>query len=303
MLGASLVFAVILWGGNNVGTKWLVNWWPPSWTGGTRFLCAGLLLLGILRWTNWLGSCHRLTPALKRKLWFRGGLSLAAYIISFNWALKCTAASRVVLFLGMSPVWALLWEGVPGRSWRTAQRYAAAFLALSGVGVLVWPALHASNDRMNLYGDGLALLASVLWTNFSRQCRVLGADLSSAEVSAHAMWRAGMWLMPLAIFEFSQHHIPFDAKLLLVQFYCIVAGGVVAFGFWSNGLRHWPTSRVMLFNNLIPLSTMTWEYFCLGEAVTRSFWIAMFLIAAGVILGQTKLRRAGGSPALAQPEL
>jgi drug/metabolite transporter (DMT)-like permease len=43
-----------------------------------------------------------------------------------------------------------------------------------------------------------------------------------------------------------------------------------------------------LYNNLIPLSTMLWAHFTLGEAVTTTFWVAMALIVAGVLLGQWK---------------
>ena len=57
---------------------------------------------------------------------------------------------------------------------------------------------------------------------------------------------------------------------------------------WNNALRHWKTSEVYLFNNLIPLSTMLWAHFTLGEPMTPTFWIAMALVAAGVLLGQAK---------------
>ena len=95
---ASLLFVVFLWGGNNAGTKWLVAAWPPIWTGGIRFLLAGLLLLAVLRFTSWLGEYRPLTPGLRRQLWLRGGLSLAVYIVVFNWALRLTAASHVALY-------------------------------------------------------------------------------------------------------------------------------------------------------------------------------------------------------------
>ena len=68
-----------------------------------------------------------------------------------------------------------------------------------------------------------------------------------------------------------------------------------AYALWNNALRHWPTSQVFLFNNLIPLSTMTWAHFCLGEPVTRTFWLAMALIVAGVVLGQTKWQKVLGT--------
>jgi drug/metabolite transporter (DMT)-like permease len=287
-IAGGLVLAVALWGGNNVGTKWLVASWPPIWTGSTRFVCAGLLLLVVLRWTTWLGNYVVPSRELNRALWWRGGLSLAAYIVVFNFALRFTSASHVALYLGASPVWALLWEAMADPAARQPRRYLAALIALAGVVVLLWPALVASS--VSLPGELLGLAASVLWMNYGQQSRKLSATLSGTEVSAHTMWRAGIWLLPLALLEMAKSDLPVTSKLLGVQIYCILAGGVVAFALWNNALRHWPTSRVLLFNNLIPVSTMTWAYFCLGEAVTPTFGAAMFLIATGVVLGQTAAR-------------
>ncbi len=297
LLALSLVFAVFLWGGNNSGTKFIVSYWPPVWTGGSRFLCAGLLLLAILRCTDWLGTAHPLTVDLRRRLWLRGGLSLAVYIVVFNSALRFTSASHVALYLGASPVWALLWEGRPALNWRTAQRYAAATLALCGVCVLFWPALkHASTSWL---GELLGLAASVLWTNYGRQCRELGKQLSGAETSAHTMWRAGLLLLPLGLLEILRTGLEWRLDVGLVQLYCILAGGVAAFAIWNNALRHWPASQVLLFNNLIPLSTMSWAWACLGEPFTPTFWAAMGLIVAGVILGHANWQAL--SPARAIP--
>src|SRR6478672_1835991 len=75
-LATGLLMAVFLWGGTNTATRYLVGIWPPIWTGATRFLCAGLLLLGILRWTTWLGTRSALSADIARRLWWRGGLSL-----------------------------------------------------------------------------------------------------------------------------------------------------------------------------------------------------------------------------------
>jgi drug/metabolite transporter (DMT)-like permease len=297
MLAASLVFAVFLWGGNNAGIKFIVGAWPPIWTGGTRFFCAGLLMLALLRWTTWLGPITPLTAELKRRLWWHSGLSLAVYIVVFNWALRFAPASHVALYLGASPVWALLWEERPRKSWGSLQRYGAALLALAGVFILFWPALRSSGASW--LGEALGLLASVLWTLYGRQARALGASLPGAEITAHTMWRAGALLLPPAFVEVAQSGLVWRADLVGIQLYCIVAGGVVAFAIWNHALGRWRTSQVLLFNNLIPLSTMSWAWFCLGEPVTRTFWLAMVLIVAGVVLGQTnwqKLMAPGSLP-------
>ncbi|HEX4342142.1 MAG TPA: DMT family transporter [Verrucomicrobiae bacterium] len=287
-IAASLAFAIFLWGGNNTATKWLVQSWPPIVVGQTRFLCAGLILVGLLRWTNLFGRPVPISSATSRRLWLRGGLSLAAYVTCFNWAMRFTSASHVALYLGASPVWALLLEERPGKSLRSLRRYGAAMLALAGVLTLFWPALH--NAKTNLFGETLGLISSVLWTIYGRESRALSTSIPGVEVAAHTMWRAGAWLLPLAVFElFTTQTLTLTAAMVGIQLYCIICGGVIAFGIWNNALRFWPPSRVLLFNNLIPISTITWTHFCLGEPVTPTFCTAMLLIIAGVILGQSDL--------------
>jgi hypothetical protein len=125
-LAGSLLLAVFLFGANNTGIKFLVGFWPPLAIGASRFLLAGLVLLGLLRWTRLFGAGHTISPDLKRRLWWRTGLLMALYIVAFNYALKLTSISHVALYLGAAPVWALLWEGQPEKHWRSAQRYGAA---------------------------------------------------------------------------------------------------------------------------------------------------------------------------------
>lgn len=289
-IAGSLLLVVILWGGNNAGTKWLVAAWPPIWTGGTRFLFAGLLLLAVLRHTCWLGTFAPLPPAARRQLWVRGGLSLAAYIVFFCWALHLTGAAHVALYIGASPIWALLIEERPGRNWSSVRRYGAALLAVSGVAVLFWPALKTSG--FHIAGEACGLGSSLLWANYNHQSRRLARDLNGVEVAANAMWMSGVWLLPLGLAELVvRHGLRLDGPHLAVQGLSILFGGVVPYALWNSALRHWQTSRVMLFNNFIPLTTATWASYVLQEPLTPTFFAAMLLIVAGVALGQVDWSR------------
>ncbi len=285
-IASGLLLVVILWGGNNAGTKWIVGvgLWPPVWTGGTRFLLAGFILLAVLRCTRWLGDFPPLTSPLRRALWLRGGLSLAAYIVAFCWALHLTAASHVALYLGASPIWALLWEEGPRRNWASVRRYGAALLAVSGVLVLFWPALKTANT--NLAGEFCGLASSLLWANYNHQSRILSAAIPGVQIAANAMWMSGVWLLPFGLIEVAARGLVVDAPHLGVQALCILFGGVVPYALWNSALRHWRTSRVMLFNNFIPLTTTVWVYLTLNEPITPTFCAAMVLIVAGVAIGQ-----------------
>ncbi|HVU07131.1 MAG TPA: DMT family transporter [Verrucomicrobiae bacterium] len=290
LIAASLLAVVILWGGNNAGTKWLLGSWPPVFTGSLRFVFGGMILLAILRFTNWLGTFEKLSPELKKQLWLRGGLSLAAYTIVFNWALRLTSASHVALYIGASPVWALLAEERPRRNWASLRRYSAALLAVVGVLVLFWPTLKTGRQT-HVLGELCGLTASFIWALYSRQSRWLSARVNGLEVTANNMWMAGLILIPLGLVEIYFHGLTVTAPRAGVMALSIVFGGVIPYAFWTNALRHWRASRVLLFNNLIPVTTSVWVYFTLDEPITPTFCAAMALIILGVLLEQVDLAK------------
>jgi drug/metabolite transporter (DMT)-like permease len=150
--------------------------------------------------------------------------------------------------------------------------------------VLFWPALQSA--KLSLLGDFLGLVSSILWAVFSKQVRFLGAGLSGVEVAAHTMWMAGVWLLPVGLIEIAARGFTINAPQFGVLAFCVLLGAVIPYALWNSALRHWRTSQVMLFNNLIPVSTMTWAHIYLGEPITHTFWAAMILIVAGVVLGQ-----------------
>lgn len=284
---AGLFCCILIWGANNTGVKYLVRDWSPAWIACSRMWCVGAIFYLLLRWTNWFGATHAMTPELRRSVWLRASLALAVYVGAFTVSLRFTSASHVALYLGTSPVWALLAEGGPRATWDSLRRYGAAGLALGGLLVLFWPKLQSGGGDWR--GDLLALAASFLWTVYGRQCRDLAQTLSGAEITSATMWRAAAWLTPVAIWEVGQGGLVFSWPILGVQAYCTVFGGVVAFALYNNALRHWPVSQVFLFSNFIPASTMVWAWLLLDEPMTQTFWLAMLLVVAGVVLGQWKL--------------
>jgi drug/metabolite transporter (DMT)-like permease len=293
-IAAGLLSAIILWGANNTGVKFLVAHWPPVFIGCSRMFVVATLIFLLLRWTGWFGKPAQVTARMKREFWLKSGLTLAVYVMAFTFSLRFTSASHVAVYLGTSPVWALVWEARPERNWNSLRRYLAALLALAGSVVLMWPKLQWGAGH-RWFGDVLAICAALLWTVYSRQCRALGAEMSGAEITAQTMVRAATWMIPLALLEIVQKPPVLRLDLLLVQGYCVVGGGILAFALWNNALRHWPTSQVFLFGNLIPASTMLWAWLFLREPVTSTFWLAMTLVVAGVVLGQANWQKLFGS--------
>lgn len=286
-IAAQLLLVMMLWGGNNVALKYQVRHWPPVFIASLRFLCAGILVLALMRWSNWLGQPAKLTASEKRRLWTHGAVSLAVYIVIFVWSVSLTSPATVALCMSTSPVWALVWE--ERLSKHSAHRYFAAMLALAGVLVLFLPGLKSGATAWT--GNLLGLAASIAWTAFSRQCRSFGSSMSGLELTGQTFWRAGVILIPIAALELVVRGARWDIGTLVLQLYGILFSGLLAFGLWNHALQVWPTSRAFLFGNLIPVTTMIFSHVCMGEPITANFWLSLALIIAAVLLGQADWRK------------
>ncbi|MBG89618.1 MAG: hypothetical protein CMO80_22345 [Verrucomicrobiales bacterium] len=279
-LGISL--AMLLWGVNNVAIRFMVQNWPPMFTAVTRMMCISAILLAVLRWTRWLGEPKKLSRELHWEIWRKAGTWQACFVVLFSYALVYTTAARVGLFLAASPVWAVLLE--LKSEGRRSRKYFAACLAGIGVGILLLPALDKAGG--DIRGDLLALGSTLAWVMFGRQCKGLGKHLSGVEVTGHTMWRAALLMSPWALYEAATRPMIATPWLFTVQSYCIVFGGVIAFSLHYHALRFWPMSRVFLWGNLLPITTMAAAWFILDEAVSATFWISITLVATAVAIGQ-----------------
>ena len=281
-MALSLLVAVLLWGANNVALKQIIGQWPPLFTGSTRFMSAGILLLALIHTTRLFGTVTAPNLALRHGLW-RGGLVLAFYVAACNWTLRFLPASQFALHMAASPAWALLLEC---RTTKPLRRGGAVGLTFVGVLILLLPSFQSGGEWV---GQLLGASTGLLWTLYSRECRRLGLTWSGAAVSAHTLWRGGVLLLPGAALELIwAKPIPeFLPRTLALQLFCIVLGGVVPFALWTQALTRWPVSRVALFGNLIPVSTTAWAWILLNETVSPSFGLSIGLVLSGVFLGHS----------------
>jgi drug/metabolite transporter (DMT)-like permease len=289
-IAGSLIFATMLWGANNAGMKHLVQYWPPTTISSLRFVTCGLLLLALLKITPWFGAALPIPPAVRRQLWTRTGFSLAAYLVAFMVAIKFTSPANVALYFAASPVWALLIEGrseTRGRS-----RWLPALLAFAGAAIFFWPSLSMEGRRWR--GDALGLLASFLWVIYGHQARGLSAQMTGVELTAQSMWRAGVLLIPISLWEVNRFGLTWRQDAFAVFLFSVLGPGLFSFALWSNALKVWPTSKVYLFNNVIPLWTVFWVWLFLGEPITSNIWLALVLIVGAVALAQTNWEKVLG---------
>ncbi len=270
-----------------MATKIVITEWPPMWATCVRFVVSSAILLGLVRLFPRLGTRVRIDSALRRRLWLGPGLSFTVYLMSFVWALKFTSASNVAVYFATSPVVAMLWDHFEGHRVAWKRMLSAASLTFIGVIWLFLPTL--SSDGSAWFGDGLAFAGSLLWVHFSHLSRKFQGVLPAAQLNGEIFWRTALLISPFAIYDQFTKTIPWDSTVVIAHVYATIGPSIFAFMAWSFALKHWPTSRVMLFVNLIPLLTALWARVILKEQIRDSFWIAMIFVAAGVYVSLGKL--------------
>ena len=102
---------------------------------------------------------------------------------------------------------------------------------------------------------------------------------------------AGLLLLPFVIWEITKNPPALESHLIGWQVFSIFAGTIVGLGIWNHVLRYWPASRALLFNNLIPVFAMFWAWKFIDEKITPTFWPAMALVVAGVVVGLAPWRK------------
>ncbi len=279
LLVPALVACYLIWGSTYLAIRFALPSFPPFFQMGTRFLVAGLLLMGwvIVRrqplptprqWRNaliigslMLGGAMGLLASAEQHI---GSGIIATYI-----AVVPIVVCAIGLFFGQRPG-RLEWIGM-------AVGLAGVVLLASGASFSAAP------------GALLMITASVfMWS--------LGSVLSTARLPmapgpagfASEMLCGGAVLMVIAL-ALGEHrtfvqNLPLRLDAVLAWAYLVIFGSLIAFSAYLYLLAHATPAVATSYAFVNPVIALFLGAFLAAEQVTASEWIACGVILAGVIL-------------------
>lgn len=275
----------LLWAGNAVVGRALIDSVPPILLNTLRWVAALALLLPFVRapWRE---------PGLlsaQRGWWLGTGLlGMGAYNTLQYQALHSSSAVNVTLIAASMPL-AMMLVGrlVFGASTRPLQWLGAL---LSGVGVLVVIAQGQPGQLLQLrfvQGDLLMLLATLAWAGYSwlltRRPAAL-AHWSWIDLLATQMAFGLLAAIPLAGLEQLWTAVPLriDWGLVAALAYIVIGPSLLAYRCWALGVAEGGPALASFFVNLTPLFAALLSAAWLGEAARPFHALAFALIAAGI---------------------
>lgn len=300
---ASLLLCCALWGLNQTVTKLTLADIPPLLQAGSRSLVAALL---VALWAGRRGISLSL-----RNGTLAGGL-LAGVLFAGEFAaifvgLQYTQASRMIVFIYLAPFVVALGMPLVVRSERpTARQLAGLAVAFAGVAWAFAEGLTGPGSggrpgggpgASTLLGDGLGLLAALLWgattlgirgsrlasasaeQTLFYQLAVSGVLLTAGSLAAGEHWPAlaGLGARPLGLMAFQTVAVTFASYLL-----------------WFWLMRHYPATAITSFTLLTPLFGLLAGVWLLNEPLTVRLAVACAAVVLGIALVNRPPRAASG---------
>ena len=280
---AALVVCCFLWGINQVAAKSAMLEIPALWQASARAVGGTLLLL---LWSWWRGIALFEHDATLRGGLLAGLLFAAEFFCIFV-GLQFTGASRMVVFIYISPFVVALGMPLISRAERLRPSQAVGLLlAFAGV---AWAFAEgfsstAAGPRQWI-GDGLGVLGGLLWGATTLAIRGTALTSASAEKTLLYQLAVSAVLLPLAAWALAAPwpgHVSTLAWLSVAFQVVVITFASYLVWFWL--IRHYPATRAAAFTMLTPVFGLLLGTVLLAEPVTTRLVIAVATVAAGIVL-------------------
>lgn len=285
---ATLTMLVLcaLWGLQSVAIKVAVADVPPVLQAAIRSIGAAGLV-GLWAWARGI----RLLAA-DGTLWagIGAGALFGTEFMVLYWGLEYTTASRAVLFLYTAPFVVALGVHllVPGE--RLNRWQAVGLLcAFAGVAAAFSDGL-AMPTATQMIGDGMALLAAVLWG--ATTVLIKASPLARAPAVKTLLYQlvVSAAILPLASLGLGESWAVLAAPaavapvaLLGIAYQTVVVASI-SYVTWFWLISTYPAGRLAAFSFLTPLFGMLAGGLLLGEPLTPGLMVAGVLVAVGIRL-------------------
>lgn len=280
------LFTAIVWGTTFISTKVLLVQLTPVTILFLRFML-GFLALAIVG-----GKLLKLKK--RRHEWYFIGAGLCGVTLYFlfeNIALTYTFASNVGIIVSVSPFFVAVLNRLLFKSGRLHPLFFAGFAAAMAGILFITFGSGNTGLAVNPLGDGLALLAAVVWAVYSLLTKKIGAlGYPSVKATRRIFFWGILFMLPVLYpLGFS---VPIDALLTPCVFgnllYLGLGASALCFASWNFALRTLGAVKTSVYIYLVPVITVAASALILDEPFTLVTAAGALLTLAGLALSQKR---------------
>ncbi len=299
-----IAFAAIylIWGSTYLAIHFAIETIPPYLMGGARFLIAGGVLYGALRWRG--------VKAPSRTHWrsalIVGGLLLWGGNGGVMLAEQYVPSSLAALIIAMVPLWMVLLNWRWGEHTRpNIGTMLGVGLGLAGIVLIAAPGQAAAEGAVNPIGLMILVGASLSWSIGSLYSRKAVLPSNALVSTAMEMLAGGALMLIAGLLLGEGAQIRFDRISLLsvsALGYLVAFGSLIGFTAYVWLLKVSTPARVSTYAFVNPVVAVFLGWIFAGEALSlRALTAAAIIIAAVMLitLNQSGARARPAAPVAA----
>ncbi len=279
------LLAVVFWGASFVATKSLLDSLSPLWIIYIR------LILGIVAALS-IALYRKRSFSLKRKD-LKGIFILAIISTTHLWiqvtGMQYTSASNTGWIIGIVPVIMAIMGFLIYKERMTLMQFVGAFLAFSGLIVLISNGDLGSINFISNYGDLLVLGSAFTWSIYSFYGRKVTLDYPPSLTILYLFITMFVLLTPVTI---SSDLLKSVNSLSAIDWSALIFLGIfcsgIAYVLWAESMKELPANRVGAFLYLEPFVTVFTAWILLNEEITLLMLGSGIVIIVGVIMVNRK---------------
>lgn len=283
---AQLMITSLLWASAFVVGRYVAPLSGPIALAFFRFCIASVVLC------IWLKLSHQkiIWPNSKKMCLIVLGLGATGaclYNISFFTALHDIPAGRAALIIGLNPIIIMLITSFMMRSIPSNKDFLGIILSFLGVSLALTQGWENFNGYVLNQGDAWMLLAGGAWCSYTLLIRIANRYFSGVMITAYTVWTGTLLLFPAAYLEGKLASSFFAGwSVWLGALHLGAFATVLAFIWYSQGIKQIGASRAIIFMNLIPIFTLLSDVVLFSIRLHWSLMIGALAVISGVTLTQ-----------------
>ena len=269
----------LLWSFAFVAGKIGVTYCPPLILLTSRFLLAGILVLGFLalRGETWQLSWRDVGVFV-----ILGVANNALYLSLGYTGLQTVSAGLGGLIVSANPVFTSIFAALLLGEQLTSRKVAGLLLGIAGVASIVWHRMSIGTDSLHGILFTLASLASI----------VTGTILFKLLEPKGSLWvgtgiqnlAGGLALLPFALTFSSIGDVVPNLRLLGAFAFLVLGGSIMAYWLWFYLLKTCGAVSASAYHFLMPPLGMLYAFLVLGEHVEARDLLGIVPVAVGIYL-------------------
>ncbi|HAG16573.1 MAG TPA: EamA family transporter [Bacteroidales bacterium] len=285
----ALLFAMMFWGMSFVWTRQLLMVFSPLIIIFFRLILSFILLFAIAKLSKRLQKIH------KRDYGYLFLLSMSQpflYFIFEGYGIKYTSASIASILIATIPLFTPIGAYFLFKEKLGSMNIFGLFISFAGVVLVV--ADFGNKADFSILGVGLLFLAVITGTIYGLGLKKLTEKYNSITITSYQNLIGIFLFLPLIIGFESKHLLDFTNlltfDLALSLFNLALFASSIAFVLFAYGIQKIGPSKASVFSNSIPIFTLLFAYFVLGESITLWKIVGIAIVLLGLFLAQLKKR-------------